>query len=193
MEKFKFNNVTIFDSQDIRVTVNIVNRKKLQDGKEIDLIYTKDDGVSINPSVFLVFAFKNGAGSFTSAYLSFPHLRNLRLIMNEIMETLTDNLGRYTDSFTDKSYDTNTFGAEHKYLTFRTDSANKLVIIELMKDETALAGAGLKIDMFAALESAVADVDLTSLSMISSFEYLNASEPAAKLPVRHEEKIYSKG
>ena len=192
MERFKFNNVTIFDSQDIRVTVNIVNRKKLQDGKEIDLVYAKDDGVSINPSVFLVFAFKNGDGSFTSAYLSFPHLRNLRLTMNEVMESLTDNLGRYTDSFAEKSYDTNPFGAEHKYLTIRTDNHNKLVILELMKDDKPLAGAALKLDMFAALESAIADLDLTTISVISSMALLDGTEPN-RLPARNPRTNTSKG
>ena len=50
MQKYKYNNITLFDSQDIRVTINIVNKKKLPE-KEIDLIYTNDDGISINPSV----------------------------------------------------------------------------------------------------------------------------------------------
>jgi hypothetical protein len=174
MKKFKYSNVNIFDSQDLRVTINVVNSKKIPD-KEIDLIYQTGEGIAINPSVFLVFGFKNGDGSYTSAYLSHPHMRNLKLVMSAVMEGMTDELGTYIEEASNEEFITNPFGGDHSRLSF-SFADDKNIIIELISNDESIAGAALRFDMFAALENAISDINLVSAATEIGLVYLAATE-----------------
>jgi hypothetical protein len=173
MTRKKYTNVTVFDSADLRVSVNVVNAKKLED-KEINLVYETADGLAINPSVFLTFGFKNGDGSYTSAYLSFPHLRSLRESMFRVITEASE-------------YETTrAFGQDKQTLSFTRN--NEFVIVELVDfNKVAKAGAPLSIDSFSALEGAIMDLNLTSIMVMAGLVYLQ-SEESNTLPLRSVEK-----
>jgi hypothetical protein len=177
MNKKKYMNVTLFDSPDLRVGVNVVNTKKLDD-KEINLVYETNDGLAINPSVFLTFGFKNGDGTFSSAYLSFPHIRNLR----ETMFRIVNQVSNYEI--------TKPFGHDKHTLSFTKNS--EFVIVELTdSNKVAKAGAPLTIDSFSALEGVIMDLDLTTIMVMAGLAYLQADDAQPQqqpLPLRSVEK-----
>ena len=182
MEKFKYTNITFFDSKDLRVGVNVINSKTLDNKKEIELVYEAADSIGINPSIYVIWAFKHDNGKYTSGFTSYPHIRNIKLIMTDIVEHITTPTGGYVDSFVDKEWVSVTLGNSGQYLVFKLDSELNKVIIELYNNHgDAIAGAAMGLDSFMGLNEGVQGVNLTDISINVGLSYLASSNKVVEV------------
>jgi hypothetical protein len=165
LKKIKYFNQTLLDTPDLRVGISIVNKKKVPDKEsDIELVFNTQDGLAVASSVYIIFAFKNGDGTYTNSYVSYPQLRAFKLIANALTSAYTNYTGSVTNAQKDYFLQTDTYGSSKESMTFKLDSAQNIVILELFDEsKKAIAGASLSLQQFLAYTEVLEQVSLPAI------------------------------
>jgi len=186
MKKQKYLNVVFFDSNDLKVSVSVVNKKKLPD-REMDMVKIGNDALTVSSSVFVQFSFKSKDSKYTTSYFSFPQLPSIRAIMNKIVASYTNELFQPTKLTEKLSLGTTSFGIDDNHLEFHTLPSDNLIIVELIdKNNNPIAGAPLSSEQFITLTNIVNDFSLSTMMLLGGLNYAEADDAAEPLPTRPE-------
>jgi hypothetical protein len=97
MKKFNQAKMVLFDSTiaSFKLSVEASFTRSRQDGSVGNLVYVTEKGTAnLNPSIYLVFAFKGETYESTkNLYTSFPQLFRIRSVMEHFKDLLIDNKG----------------------------------------------------------------------------------------------------
>lgn len=97
MRKFNQAKIVLFDSTiaSFKLSVEASFTRSRQDGSVGNLVYVTEKGTAnLNPSIYLVFAFKGETYESTkNLYTSFPQLFKIRAAMEKFKDLIVDNKG----------------------------------------------------------------------------------------------------
>lgn len=97
MRKFNQAKIVLFDSTiaSFKLSVETSFTRSRQDGSVGNLVYVTEKGTAnLNPSIYLVFAFKGETYESTkNLYTSFPQLFKIRATMEKFKDLIVDNKG----------------------------------------------------------------------------------------------------
>jgi len=185
IEKPKYFNQTMFDKEDFRIGITVVNRKKLIDGREIDLVFNSKDSVAASNGVYLVLSFKK-TDEYINAYCNYIVIRDLKKIFKRINE---NGFGQDPEVSVE-------FSTEFLHLQFE-GLEDDIKISLYSNDRTLLAETLLSTDEFEIMQEILDQVSLPTLQAIYSMAFISTDKDNTIdlhiSPRRQKDKIQRRG
>jgi len=177
IEKPKYFNQTMFDKEDFRVGVTVVNSKKLPDGREIDLVFNTKDSVVASNGVYMVLSFKM-LDEYVNAYFNYSALKNLKDMMKRI----------HDEGFGPDPEISEEFTSEKIHIELHKDEENYIKLELYSKDENLMASTFLNQTEFNAIYEIITQLNMPNIQAAYSIAFI-MSDTSNKIDLHVSDRV----